>query len=853
MNQDSEIIHSLRSPSLATRLAALHQISSLNSGEDLRHTLKEILVQEKDVECRFLLQHLVGELEIPNLPIETSKPAPKQQNPSVVPEDFFQAWETADAREKLKLLNSLSPKSRTFLGPQATILLKRTSHPVIEATLIRTFASTWPEEELVILTPRLTSKSFAVRTAALEVLIERSPQSILTSLPRFLASEDPGLRVMAVRALMKIDPEEAVGHLEAMLLEGDLIQRMLALQSAVFFPFAAIRGLLLKFLALEKELGLIRKATLLFRMNPDLESPFRLWEIAEEAGPEKASLLREAVKGAGQAIRDSGMLTDGLDQYMYKLKDWILKRRALRYVQDCVNHLAEGTVETFVQLKPIILKNFHEPYAIPAFRTALRWPISDDIRNFIAGLIHDHESLLTNSDSPQSKPESVPEPLPEPPSSTSPIKAVPVSLPSTNTKTEPVTPLAKNFPPLESLSPDQQLQQIGGWEPERASDVLPLLRRILENRKTPPLHWVAALRLAMRFKLKDFGDCAEKALRDSDPGKVAISLEFLAWAHPEAVTPLIGRYLKGQHPRVKSAALKIMKQDDPQRAISALMLMLKSTSFQERQAASNCLIYFDFDLLRDRLCQLIEQGLTPDLIQPSLCLFVSNPDTANLYPLYRLEQLVPNDQKDIFRKVRRQCGEILIEFGQLAPGDKRAQEGELKQLWEKEQTRRTKPTPAYALKTIQAQNQLSRMSSGSFVRGLIQEIPDWFKVVFPTLAILVIIFHVGFTHTPAGSTERIKPQALLAAPLKTALTVCEINKSAGFLRLKDFKGLVYQLPTKELPHPLPLPGKTCQLTLVPLYVGSDGIIYSRFMELSHSPEILPTKPSSETIQLKISP
>ncbi|NLI78314.1 MAG: hypothetical protein GX442_17995 [Candidatus Riflebacteria bacterium] len=129
--------------------------------------------------------------------------------------------------------------------------------------------------------------------AALEALERLNPDDLKPRLVEVLGHPNHGVRTIGIRLLYKWDQREAVVHLEGNLFGPTREERAAALHHAFFLPFEAIEEALVRFLGLEDDPRLVRRAGMLFRANPAPHLPRRLLEIRETCGGEKRRLLEE--------------------------------------------------------------------------------------------------------------------------------------------------------------------------------------------------------------------------------------------------------------------------------------------------------------------------------------------------------------------------------------------------------------------------------------------------------------------------------------------------------------------------------------------------------------------------------
>lgn len=83
---------------------------------------------------------------------------------------------------------------------------------------------------------------------------------LIDDLPELLNSKDPQIKALAIEGLAKIDKEEALKHLQALLLSADLSDRLAGIQNCPFLPFEMVKPVLLKYFAAENHPELLIRA-----------------------------------------------------------------------------------------------------------------------------------------------------------------------------------------------------------------------------------------------------------------------------------------------------------------------------------------------------------------------------------------------------------------------------------------------------------------------------------------------------------------------------------------------------------------------------------------------------------------
>ena len=321
-NEQQNLLDNLRLPIKSFRIFALEEVIRTGDSPEILSVLEEIRISEDDPECSMLISHAISAVQ--SRLAGAKKPEPMAITNST---DFLTNWKQADENMRMHIISNLParlPKDLREMGP---VLLEGSS-PVVSARIIRTFSRNWPEDKFDLITNNLHSDSLVLKLASLRTMVHLKPEMLLKDLPYLLASSDPEIKALAIRGLVKIDKEEALNHLQALLLSPTKTERLAGIQNCPFLPFEMVKPLLLKYFAAETNAELLIKAGWIIEMNPDIEVPFRLYEIAERSPAKKTNLVKKVLNEAVKLLDKSGILGKQFAVYTRKLQDWVNKRNA---------------------------------------------------------------------------------------------------------------------------------------------------------------------------------------------------------------------------------------------------------------------------------------------------------------------------------------------------------------------------------------------------------------------------------------------------------------------------------------------------------------------------------------------
>ncbi len=376
----------LASDNKGLRLHALERAIKLGASAELLGHLVARDGVESDPECRLLLQQATRVVKARLAALEPAV-ATAAVAEAATTSTWLAQYEAADAAGRLALLDALAPPQIRELAPRAPELFGAEREPVVAAQWVRLFARQWPATALPVLTARLYEASLSVRIAVLEALILLAPFTLMRDLPRLLTDDDARLRALAVTGLAAIDIDEALKHVERLLLCDDRDRRSAAIGSCMGLDFSRLKPVLFKFFAVENDPQLLARAGLLVAINPDPEVPFRLWELAENAHGDKAMRLKAIMQDACRCIDNAGVLGDGFPQYLERLKNWILQRATTRFVTDCIAQLGDDDTAADEALADAIRRSMQQDHVRAAFVEALQWPLTAAVRQRVTDLL----------------------------------------------------------------------------------------------------------------------------------------------------------------------------------------------------------------------------------------------------------------------------------------------------------------------------------------------------------------------------------------------------------------------------------------------------------------------------------
>ena len=795
--EQQNILDNLRLPIRSFRIFALEEVIKSGCSSEILSVLEEIRATEDDPECSMLITHAINAVQsrlngIKNIESISVEDADK----------FLASWNEADDNLRMYIISNLParlPKEIRGLGPELVVGCS----PLLTARVIRTFSRNWPEDKFSIITNNLHSESLVLKLASLRTMVHLKPDLLLDDLPDLLASSDPEIKALAIRGLVKIDKEEALNHLQALLLSPTKTERLAGIQNCPFLPFETVKPLLLKYFAAETNSELLTKAGWIIEMNPDVEVPFTLFEIAERSPARKADLVKKVLNEAVRLLSKSGILGDKFVEYTHKLQNWVNKRNALRFVRQLVTKLDAEKVPADIEQQ--ITVTIKQPIVKEAFKEALEWPLSNLAKSRLANYLGITDKSAVQTLSEPQKQEKVSE--------------VPVE-----TK--------------QSLSLFEMLATI---TPEKASEKFDKFLLLITNKDSASDLKIAVFQCLTRCKLSGAEDIAVKMIKSHDIAVATAAVEYLGIVNPDCIFPYLGQCLKVTDVGMKSAALGILKNFDYNQAISSLRAMMYSNDKIQQNMAMECIGQFDFALVRDMLTEFLCQSFSESIIEAGLCHFAANPSSDNVYSLYKIEQAHKGKIAEQARSLREACPEPTQEMaGSLTEektetkavnekdkteevkAEKEAKEAELKERLRVEKEKKASKRPAYAYHSpVEAPERTSKQQLIAIWEMLCAFVQSK-ALPISIVAFLIIapsVYYIFF-YTAGGEENKPKGGGVICDPVIIEGQVADEDE--GVVTVKATNGETYILVPLKDGWKIPEKGRLIRGLVVPYRRSGNG-------------------------------
>ncbi len=802
-NEQKNLIDDLKAPIKSFRIFALEEVIRSGSSPELLQVLEEISRFEDDAECSMLISHAISAVK-GRLAGAGSAPAAALSGQS----EFTGAWQKADDNEKMRILSDLPtrlPKELRELGPE---LIANETSPVIVARIIRVFCRNWPEDLFDRIAAYLDSQSLTLKLAALRTIVHMKPELLVNDLPALLSSKDPQIKALAIRGLVKIDKEEALNHLQALLLSADLSDRLAGIQNCPFLPFDMVKPVLLKYFAAENHPELLIRAGWILEMNPDVQVPFKLFEIAERSPARKAELVRGILNEAVKLLEKSGILGNQFAAYTRKLQTWVSRRNALRFARQAVARLDAEKIDP--ELDQTLRNSLKQQVVVDAFNEALEWPVSETVKGRLRAYI---KSVAAEG---QKKPGSA-----TPAVAAEPEKTAPEKVATDNDQ------MSRIFAGSDEAG---KLAALTTLDKDQATRVLPVLQKLFTGRETSSEIRVAILHSLGRLRLRGLEDAAVKLIANPNVGLATAAVEYLGEVDPDAIFPYLGQCLKIADVRMKSAALGILKNFDFNQALSSLNAMLRSADPEQQKMAIQCMEQFDFALIREQLTDYLCRCENENLAEAGLCHFAANPGPDNVYSLYKIEKAHSGRIADQARQLREACRSGSAEEPQASPqaAEQAVEEGEdhLQERWKAEQEKKKSRRPAYAYRSPAEEEKLTPRQT---IEALVNSAREFVTARSSWIALAILLLFGGAFYilfVPRGSEAGPGTGgAIVVDQLVREGTVKLVVNAA--VEFESTQGEKFVLTPAREGYRVPAVGARLRVSLVPFRKGPDNSYLAR--------------------------
>jgi len=592
MDPVKELFAELSSPDPSIRFSVLSRIEEIPLTADQIAEFRGLLASECEPGIRFHMQKVLARFE----PGEQSRP-----DRSGISELLRQP-----ARDEISLALYLESVKR---GDAQTVAdeLRKSGWVNFSAQLLPSvlkFLKKFGTAEDVDAVAALCSHNDPrVLSAAVEALEKLSPERLREHIVPLLLNANSGIRSRAVRILYRFDPSEALRHFESMLFSNSEEEKQAALFHSFFFPFKQIESLMLRYISVETDSELIKKAGLVFMANPDRQIPLRLLEARQACVGEKYQLIDTILKGVLQSLFQAGLVNAEPAQMLEVLESHFREKRIRLYIERFSLGLKSGDAETrlksALKLCELIRHGVEEP------RTLIGEFLKKETDEKIAARVRQF------LESGRLEPESAARLEPE----------------AVRRKEQPVQQKA-----FIDILPEQRHKIYDAINRENYGQQMAGIVGFFAQ--LPVEEQITILGVIERAGTRKETELMLRCLESDNVDLLTAAIDALSVVNPDALHPLLPQLIKHRFDEVKVAAIKVFALFDKKQAISLVEQMLHSIRPVQRRNAIFCLAHFDYASVSQILLAALKNEGDEENQQQIFSILLSNADEETFFQVY---------------------------------------------------------------------------------------------------------------------------------------------------------------------------------------------------------------------------
>ena len=465
----------------------------------------------------------------------------------------------------------------------------------------------------------LKSNEPSIICAAIEALENLNPEALKANIVPLLLNNNVWVRSRAARAMCRWDRSEAIRYLGSMLFSKNSIEREVALNHSLFFPFNQIEALLLKHLTVESKSELIQKSGIVFMANPDKATAYRLYEAQQATVGLRSDLINAILMGVLNSLYQAKL--DPIPPYdqLKIIKKEYEKKKITTYINHFSAMLSAEEPETRFNsaLKLCVLIKQNNSEAKRIVTDYLKKETNEKIINKIKEYLESN-SIHLDTKITEKKPEEKPKEKAER---------------KIEEKTEPkqVENLQESTP--QKIETAQQREQLYPTiTEENFSQFIPPLLPELKTYNNS--EQIILLGLIEKYGGKQESQYAIKCLDSKDEGILQAAIDSVCKTNIEALQPYLPTFIKSNSDQVKLSAIKAFALFDKTQALSKLSEMMTSIRVIQRKNALFCLENLDFASASDIYITSLKQEKNKEIRNELFSVLYDNANEEIFYDLY---------------------------------------------------------------------------------------------------------------------------------------------------------------------------------------------------------------------------
>ncbi len=723
MDQVKDFFADLRSPDPSIRFSVLSRLEDLSFTDEQLVRLREFLAVENDPGIRFQIQKVLARCE-------------SREKVRGGAAELVELLQKPD-RDEMAIALMLESVKKADAAAVATGL-RQAGWPAFSLQLLPSalkFLKKYGAAEDVEAVAGLCSHSDPrVLSAAIEALERLCPDRLREHIVPLLLNSHFGIRSRAVRILYRYDPSEALRHFESMLFASSDAEKQAALIHSFFFPFKQIESLMLRYISVETDAGLIRKAGLVFMANPDRQIPMRLLEARQACVGEKFQLIDAILKGVLQSLFMAGIVNAEPAQMLQVLESHFQEKRVRLFIDRFSLGLKSGEAETrlksALKLCELIRHGIEEPRTL--IESYLEKERDEKIRLQVRQFLESGRLEPEVSQPEQARPKSLLDYPPE-----------------------------QRMRLYDTLNKENFARFMAGVQSQTA--------------QLPVEEQVAILAAVERCGSRRDSEFVARFLESDNSELLTAAIDALCAINPEALHPLLPQLIKHRFDEVKVAAIKVFALFDKKQAISLVEQMLHSIKPSQRRNAIFCLAHFDFASVSQTLLAAIKNEGDEENLQQIISIFRSNPD-EEIFIWFYIEARTGRSAKaglykELYAELARQI--VAADPGKTEAALFAAAEERLE-----EENRNRSQRSAYQLEKIQKIRQDSEKKA-----DVEPELIRFTVAAYAVGAVLTAVIWFGFLAPSTSPRQSPAKKAGLAAKNSTRTLKGLVNESDKDKRL----------------------------------------------------------------------
>ena len=769
MDPVKEFFADLKSPDPSIRFSVLSRIEDLAWDEQQQAALKKLLEQEQNPGIKFHMLKVLARLDQSKKEVvsaaEIEQLLQKNDRDEISLALMLEAVKKVDAHLVIGALREKNwPAFSSQLLPSVLKFLKKYG----------SFEDVAEIEQLC------RHPDPRVLSSAVEALEKISPERLKDLIVPLLVNPNFGIRSRAVRLLHRWDPNEALRHFEAMLFCQVESEKQAALFHAFFFPFDQIEKFLLRFISIEKDSELIKKAGLLFMANPTGQSPARLLEVRQSCVGEKFRLIDQILKGVLTSLFQARIVKATPEQMLEVLEDHYRQKRIKLFIERY--RLALQSEDEEVRLKSAIklcdLARYNVEEAVSLVEVYLAHEKSSTVKKKVA------EYLL--------------------------------SCRPAATEVEPAKEEKSEGKPPEKLEPEKFLQNID------ANNFFRVYEFACANFRDLSVELqISAIKAIEQFGKKEHSALPSRALKSDNNEVLAASIDCLSKIDADAILPYLPQLIKHNSDEVREAAIKVFALFDKEQAIALVEKLMFSIKPVQRRQAVFCCGHFDFQAIAHLILKALKIEADPENQQQLKFLLLSNADEELFYRLYADYKNCNSSRRPVYEEICNRMAEQLSS-GENPISRQKLYEVAIQKLEEEEKCKVQRQS--YKLEKIQ---KIRRDGEKKF--GLDVGLVKFAIVAYSIGAVLTCVIWFLFLAPPASKNTRVKdaqrPNLKLRRAVMVKGPVAKVDSVKKIIEVQNEfeEGKIYRISLGSDFGRLPKVGETFNAQVKPLSEGEEVV------------------------------